>query len=107
MNDPPEVETTENLKKGGNENKTVICVTFLLFSGLLYFGIGKEFRWLVGLLLFIPNSFCAEWLLEQILHPKSRLSVQNSGFSVKRIVVGVIFALLFLSTWIFLLDRVG
>jgi hypothetical protein len=65
------------------------CIVFLGLSWLA----GRS-SWLLFLLLFIPCYACGEWLSSKIFSENSRLSVSRSGFSVVRIIYGVILALL-------------
>jgi hypothetical protein len=69
------------------------CIVFLGISWLA----GRS-SWLLFLLLYIPCYACGEWLSGKIFSENSRLSVSRSGFSMARIVYGVIFASLLFGT---------
>lgn len=76
--------------------KVAGCVAFILFSLVLWFMSG--FSWLVLLLLSLPCYACEEWLGGKIFGEQSwlnRFSVSRSGFSMWRIVFGVIVVLCF------------
>ncbi|HVS81143.1 MAG TPA: hypothetical protein VHE60_05370 [Pyrinomonadaceae bacterium] len=77
--------------------KTAACVAVPLVCVVLWFLSG--WNWFVLLLLSLLSFACEEWLGEQwlgkIFHEKSRWSVSNSGFSIVRIIFGVIVVLCF------------
>jgi hypothetical protein len=89
-------ETDHQILKSAKPKSTLIniaCATFLLVSFGLWFLSGGS--WIVMLLLFLPCYVCGEWLSRKIFHERSRLSVANSGFSLLRIVLGVLVVCLF------------
>jgi hypothetical protein len=51
--------------------------------------------WLVWLLLAVPAFLCEEWLAGIVNLNNSRWSTTESGFSILRIVYGVVVVLLF------------
>ena len=72
--------------------KALACLAFLAFSLLLWQVSGR--RWFVFLLLLLPCYACEEWLSGKIFTEHSRWSTANSGFSILRIIYGVVLALL-------------
>ena len=86
-------ESREKLKEGRIKTglKVAACLTFLAFSLVLWLMSGRS--WLVLLLLSLPCYACEEWLSGKIFGEQSwlnRFSVSRSGFSIWRIVFGVI-----------------
>lgn len=69
----------------------IACIVFLGISWLA----GRS-SWLLFLLLFIPCYACGEWLSGKIFSERSGWSTAESGFSVLRIIYGVILTLLLL-----------
>ena len=73
---------------------TVGCILFLIFSFGLWLSIdssgGKIFY---AALFLIPNYCCGEWLGGKIFSEESGLSISKSGFSILRIIVGVLIVL--------------
>src|SRR5215210_571967 len=70
---------------------TVCCVMFLGFSMGLWLLVDSTFeKILYYVFLLLPNYICGEWLAGKLLSKTSRLSVSNSGFSIMRIIVGVV-----------------
>jgi len=65
------------------------CIVFLGISWL-----AGSSNWILFLLLFIPCYACGEWLSGKIFAEGSGWSTADSGFSVLRIVYGVILVLL-------------
>ena len=74
---------------------TLCCLLFLIFSFGLWMLVDSTLeKVLYYVFLLLPNCFCAEWLAEKFLSKTSNLSVSNSGFSIVRIIVGVVVVLL-------------
>lgn len=67
----------------------IACIVFLGISWLV--GLSN---WILYLLLFIPCYACGEWLSGKIFAEGSGWSTAESGFSVLRIICGVILVLL-------------
>ncbi len=91
-------ESREKFKEGRVKTglKVAACLTFLVFSLVLWLMSGRS--WLVLLLLSLPCYACEEWLGGKIFSEQSRFnrfSVSQSGFSIWRIVLGVIVVLCF------------
>jgi hypothetical protein len=91
-------ESREEFKEGKIKTglKIAACLTFLVFSLVLWLASGRS--WLVLLLLSLPCYACEEWLGGKIFGEQSwlnRFSVSRSGFSIWRIVFGVIVVLCF------------
>jgi hypothetical protein len=86
--------------------KAAACLLFLAFSVGLWLSIDSSWTRAVYYLLFlIPNYACGEWLGSKIFSKQWGLTVSDGGFSLLRIVVGVIFVLLFFGLiygWAFL-----
>jgi hypothetical protein len=72
--------------------KVVACLGSLAFALALWLISGRS--WFVFLLLLIPCYACEEWLSAKIFTERSGWSTAESGFSILRIVYGVILALL-------------
>jgi hypothetical protein len=85
--------------------KTAICLVILVGSAVWVLAAVSSVRWVLELLLFIPQVVCGEWLGRRYLGPDSRLSVANSGFSVLRILFGVLAGMGLLAAFIFWLAR--
>jgi len=85
--------------------KTAICLVILVGSTVWVLAATSSVRWVLELLLFIPQVLCGEWLGRRYLGPDSRLSVANSGFSVLRILFGVLAGMGLLAALIFWLAR--
>ena len=83
---------------GGNSLSTglkgVACLAFLVMSVVLWLLSGRS--WFVFVLLLLPCYACEEWLSGRIFTEPSRWSTAESGFSILRIIYGVILALLLL-----------
>ena len=77
----------------GTVLKGAACLAFLIISIFLWLKSGRS--WLVLLLLLLPSYACQEWLSGKIFIERSRWSTAESGFSVLRIIYGVILTLLF------------
>ena len=73
--------------------KAIASVGFLGLTVILWMMSGRI--WLVWLLLAIPAFLCEEWLAGIVNLDRSRWSTAESGFSVLRIVYGVVSVLLF------------
>ncbi|SRR6266496_365931 len=73
--------------------KVFACVAFLVISLGLWLVSGRS--WLVLLLLSLPCYACEEWLGGKIFTEESRWSVSKSGFSIWRVIFGVVVVLLF------------
>ena len=52
-------------------------------------------NWLVWLLLAIPAFLCEEWLADKVNANNSGWSTAEVGFSIRRIIYGVVIVLLF------------
>lgn len=78
--------------KKAAEIKKMACLAFLAFALTLWLISGRS--WVVFLLLLIPCYACEEWLSEKIFTERSGWSTAESGFSVLRIMYGLILALL-------------
>jgi hypothetical protein len=75
--------------------KAVACLLFLAVSAGLWLSIHSSWaKALYYLLFLIPNYACGEWLGSKIFSQQRGLSISESGFSVLRVLVGVIFVLL-------------
>ena len=72
--------------------KAVACLSFLVLSLVLWLMSGR--KWFVFLLLLLPCYACEEWLSGKIFTERSRWSTSVSGFSILRIIYGVILTLL-------------
>jgi hypothetical protein len=72
--------------------KVAGCVAFLVLSVALWMMSGRS--WFLWLLLLIPCFLAEEYLAEKVNTQSSRWSTAESGFSVLRIVYGLILALL-------------
>jgi hypothetical protein len=73
---------------------TLCCVLFLIVSFGLWMVVDSSFeKTLYYVFFIIPNYVCAEWLAGKLFSKRSGLSVSQSGFSIMRIVVGVIFVI--------------
>ena len=73
--------------------KYFLCGTFLISSFIFFNLVNSDLKWLFTILLFVPNYLCGEWLAEKIFHENSSLSIQNSGFSIKRILIATLILL--------------
>ena len=97
----PEISRSTDVRSAGKHKlrtavKAVACVVFLVLSLVLWLMSGRS--WFVFLLLLIPCYACEEWLSAKIFTEHSRWSTTESGFSVLRIVYGLILALLLFGT---------
>lgn len=75
--------------------KILACLTVVLLAAALFFVSGGG--WLIFLLLFLPSYLCEEWLSMKLFgeqSPLNRLSIAEAGFSVWRILLGVIVVLM-------------
>lgn len=84
--------------------KAVACFAFLVLSLVLWLMSGR--KWFVFLLLLLPCYACEEWLSGKIFSEHSRWSTAESGFSILRIVYGVIlavflFGVIYALSWLF------
>lgn len=89
-NQQPLESSTRN--KANDTLKLILCLLFLIASSGLWIVVGSQFRWLVFLLLVVPGYACGEWLSSKIFSENSGLSISQSGFSILRIIYGVIIA---------------
>jgi hypothetical protein len=72
--------------------KVITCLVFLSISFLLWLSIKPPpGRTLYYILFLIPNYICGEYLGSKIFSEKSGLSISQSGFSILRILFGVLF----------------
>jgi hypothetical protein len=102
MNEPnPLIEESDgprlrNASRFSDSTKAVGCLLFLAVSVGLWLSFDSSWgRALYYLLFLIPNYACGEWLGSKIFSKQRGLSISESGLSVLRIVIGVIFVLLF------------
>lgn len=72
--------------------KALGCLGFLTATLVLWI---LTDNWLVFGLLVVPYCFFGEWLSSKIFSGRSKLSVEESGFSLLRIATGVTMVLLF------------
>ena len=99
MKEPGSEGNSENASKPSSKNrlstrlKAVACLAFLVLSIVLWIVSGRS--WLLWLLLLIPCFLCEEWLAEKVNTERSGWSTAEAGFSVWRILYGVILVLLF------------
>ena len=74
--------------------KVTACILFLIVSFLIWLSVGSTLgKTIYYVLFFLPNYACGEYLGGKIFSEDSSLSVSNSGFSVLRILIGVLFVL--------------
>jgi hypothetical protein len=87
-------EGSEPTKKDriGTGLKAMACLAFLVLSLVLWLMTGRS--WLVFILLLLPCYACEEWLSGKMFTERSRWSTSESGFSIFRIIYGVILTLL-------------
>ena len=71
--------------------KVIGCVAFLIFS--IYFWYLMNGSLFYYILFSLPTFICGEYLGELIFTDHSGLSNSESGFSILRIVAGVVFVL--------------
>jgi hypothetical protein len=68
------------------------CILFLIISFLIWLSVESTFCKIVYyVLLLLPNYACGEYLGSKIFSKKSGLRIANSGFSLRRILLGVFF----------------
>ena len=75
---------------GARTNDYLKLTAYLVFLVASYLGSGyitTQFGWLPPILLFPPLYLCGEWASGKVLHEKSILSVSNTPFSVRRILI--------------------
>lgn len=101
---------TLNLKPDNNTNKEVqtevisqnsqyiLCVGFLFVSCTLMLLINSDFKRIFGIILFLPNYLCAEFVAEKLLHKASCL------ISIKRILIGTLVGILLITAFVYLLQ---
>src|SRR5687768_12947365 len=73
--------------------KAIACVAFLLLIVILW--VISERSFLLLVLLAIPAFLCEEWLADKVNIKNSGWSTAEVGFSIRRIIYGVIIVLLF------------
>ena len=75
--------------------KVFACLAVVLLAAALFFVSGGGL--LIFLLLFLPSYVCEEWLSIKLFgkqSPLNRLSTAEAGFSLWRILLGVIVVLM-------------
>ena len=75
-------------QKLGTTLKIFLCVTVLVLSVAVWLSSGRS--WIAVLLLTFPVYLCEEWLSQALFKRGSRWSTAESGFSIVRILVGVV-----------------
>jgi len=73
--------------------KAIACIGFLGLIVVLWVISGRSF--LLWVLLAIPAFLCEEWLADKVNTKNSGWSTAEVGFSIRRIIYGVIIVLLF------------
>lgn len=94
MQENIELKNTSN--KFGDKLKLFFVCSFLIVSFFWFFWVSDDFRFVAGLLLSLPQLFCAEWLFKKYKKQISMLSVEHTGFSFYRILIGSITAIVLL-----------
>lgn len=90
-NQPPESLASKGLPE---RIKIIACLLFLIVSGVLWLSIDSTFgRVIYWILFFIPSWFCGEWLFGKIFNDEAGRSISSEGFSLVRIIFGVLFVL--------------
>lgn len=103
MKNPVQLQVTENQNKLEERlppNRlldgaiTIGCMLFLIFSFGLWLYIDSTLGKILYYIFFlIPNYACGEELFSRIFSKKFGLSISKSGFSIVRIIVGVLLTL--------------
>ncbi len=89
-------QSSESLESRGLPEgiKIIACLLFLIVSSILWLSIDSTFgRTIYWILFFLPNWFCGEWLFGRIFNDEVGMSISSEGFSVVRIIFGVLFVL--------------
>jgi hypothetical protein len=97
-------QTPERQKHWGP--KAIFSLSILIACWILWFVLDRG--WIIAFGLSIVGCLCAEYLGTKLFTQNSwfdRLSVEHSGFSVWRIVLGVVVVLLFFS--VIMLGRIA
>lgn len=96
----PENNTNKEVQTEVISQKTqyILCVGFLFVSCTLWLLINSDFKWLFGIILFLPNYLCAEFVAEKLLDKAS------SSISIKRILIGTLVGVLLITGFIYFLQ---
>ncbi len=91
-------------KNVNNFHKGFACASFLIISLIWVTFLHSDWRFLTQLILFIPQLFCADWLLRNYKTNLSRFSTECAGFSILRILYGTVIATILLLLVLFLYE---
>ena len=102
-NTPEQTTESQNTSWLAEIIKLIICVSFLIVSFLWWKSAG-HFNWLFYLILLIPSWICSEYIFGKLAKKYSGLSTSESGFSIVRILYGLLIAILLLGVVYILLS---
>ena len=90
-----DITQSQNESRFSDGAKVVACLLFLTVSACVWLSI--ESGWakaIYYLLFFLPTYACGEWLVSKFFSKERGLSISESGSSILRIVVALLFVLI-------------